>query len=68
VRNEKIKDRNDYSISDERIKQYQTVPLEKRFEWLYLGNLLRKAFFKMMEKEPFDTKMSRVENSKGLRG
>jgi hypothetical protein len=28
--------------------------MEKRLEWLYLGNLLRKAFCEMMDKEPFD--------------
>ena len=28
--------------------------MEKRLEWLYLGNILRKAFCEMMDKEPFD--------------
>jgi hypothetical protein len=45
---------SEYSLTDEQIKQYQEMPLEKRLEWLYLGNLLRKAFCDMMDKEPFD--------------
>lgn len=64
----KIKDCNDYSISEELIKQYRTMPLEKRLEWLYLGNLLRKAFCEMMEKEQVDAKTSRAEISTGLGG
>jgi hypothetical protein len=41
-------------LTEEQIKQYQEMPLAKRLEWLYLGNLLRKAFCEMMDKEPFD--------------
>ncbi|MEK6699747.1 MAG: hypothetical protein AABZ10_11990 [Nitrospirota bacterium] len=33
-----------YYLTDEQIKRYQKMPIEKRLEWLYLGNLLRKAF------------------------
>jgi hypothetical protein len=33
-----------YFLTDEQIKHYQEMPMEKRLEWLYLGNLLRKAF------------------------
>ncbi|OGW55405.1 MAG: hypothetical protein A2Z46_01930 [Nitrospirae bacterium RBG_19FT_COMBO_55_12] len=33
-----------YYLTDEQIKHYQEMPIEKRLEWLYLGNLLRKAF------------------------
>ena len=50
----KARNYDDYSIPDERIKQYQAMPLEKRLEWLYLGNLLRKMFCDLMDKEPFD--------------
>ncbi len=33
-----------YHISLEKIHEYQKVPIEKRFLWLYQGNLLRKAY------------------------
>ena len=33
-----------YDLTDEQIKRYKEMPIEKRLEWLYLGNLLRKAF------------------------
>jgi hypothetical protein len=49
-----IKHYNDYSLTEERIKRCQEMPMEKRLEWLYLGNILRKAFCEMMDKEPFD--------------
>jgi len=49
-----IKHYNDYSLTEEQIKRYQEMPMEKRLEWLYLGNILRKAFCEMMDKEPFD--------------
>jgi hypothetical protein len=51
---ERIYHQNEYSLTEEQIKQYQEMPLAKRLEWLYLGNLLRKAFCEMMDKEPFD--------------
>jgi len=46
-----IKHYNDFSISAEQIKQYQGMPMEKRLEWLYLGNLLQKAFYEMLDNE-----------------
>lgn len=33
-----------YYISLEKIKEYQTVPIEKRLMWLYQGNLLRMKY------------------------
>lgn len=36
----------DYSLSEESIKSYQKKPLELRLKWLYMGNLLRKAYDK----------------------
>jgi hypothetical protein len=33
-----------YYLSPERIKDYQSKPIEKRLTWLYLGNLLRKNY------------------------
>jgi hypothetical protein len=49
-----VKHYNDYSLTEGQLKRYQDMPMEKRLEWLYLGNLLRKAFCEMMDKEPFD--------------
>jgi hypothetical protein len=37
-----------YDLTDEQIKRYKKMPIEKRLEWLYLGNLLRKAFSEKM--------------------
>ncbi len=37
-----------YYLTDEQIKRYKAMPIEKRLEWLYLGNLLRKAFSEKM--------------------
>ncbi len=36
----------DYHLSDEVIRSYREKPLELRLKWLYLGNLLRKAYNK----------------------
>ena len=47
-----VKHYNDYSLTEEQIKRYQEMPMEKRLEWLYLGNLLRKAFCEMMDTKP----------------
>jgi len=44
------------------------MPMEKRLERLYLGNLLGKAFCEIMEKEPFDAETSRAEISTESRG
>ncbi len=33
-----------YDLTEEQIKRYKDMPIEKRLEWLYLGNLLRKSF------------------------
>ena len=52
----KMRSDDDYSIPEERIDEYQAISLEKRLEWLYLGNLLRKAFFELMDKEPIGMK------------
>ena len=41
---------SDLSISSELMEQYRTLSMEKRLEWLYLGNVLRKAFSEMMDK------------------
>jgi hypothetical protein len=49
-----VKHYNDYSLTEGQLKSYLLMPMEKRLEWLYLGNLLRKAFCEMMDKEPFD--------------
>ena len=45
-----IKHYNDFSISTEKIEQYRAMPMKKRLEWLYLGNVLRKAFSEIMGK------------------
>jgi len=47
-----VKHYNDYSLTEGQIKRYQEMPIEKRLEWLYLGNLLRKAFCEMMDTKP----------------
>ena len=47
-----VKHYNDYSLTEEQLKRYQEMPMEKRLEWLYLGNQLRKAFCEMVDKEP----------------
>ncbi len=39
------------------------MSMEKRLEWLYLGNLLRKAFCEMMDKEPFNSSTLRVRST-----
>lgn len=57
----KIRHCNDYSISEERVKLYLKMPQEKRLEWLYLGNLLHKAFCEMMDKKPFDVRTVSVK-------
>ncbi len=36
----------DYYLSDEVIRSYREKPLELRLKWLYMGNLLRKAYNK----------------------
>jgi len=46
-----VKHYNDFSISATLLRQYQAMSMEKRLEWLYLGNVLRKAFSEMMDKE-----------------
>jgi hypothetical protein len=33
-----------YSVSMKKIKEYQSIPLEKRLLWLYQGNILRKYY------------------------
>jgi hypothetical protein len=33
-----------YFLSEETIKAYQEKPLELRLRWLYMGNVLRKAY------------------------
>jgi hypothetical protein len=33
-----------YHVSMEKIREYQSVSIEKRLEWLYQGNLLRMAY------------------------
>jgi hypothetical protein len=43
-----VKPYNDYSVTEEQIKRYQEMPIEKRLERLYLGNLLRKVFSEKM--------------------
>ena len=40
---------NEYSLTEEQIKRYQAMPIEKRLEWLYLGNQLHKAFCEAMD-------------------
>ncbi len=40
-----------FSISAEQIKKYHAIPMEKRLELLYLGNLFRKAFCEMLDDE-----------------
>lgn len=39
-----VKGKFSYALTDEQIRHYKEMPIEKRLEWLYLGNLLRKAF------------------------
>ncbi len=36
----------DYYLSEETVKRYREKPLELRLQWLYMGNLLRKAYDK----------------------
>jgi len=36
----------DYYLSDEVIRSYREKPIELRLKWLYMGNLLRKAYDK----------------------
>jgi len=31
-----------YSVADEKIKEYRSWSIERRLQWLYLGNQLRK--------------------------
>lgn len=31
----------EYYLTDEQLKRYQAMPVEKRLEWLYQGNVLR---------------------------
>lgn len=45
------------------MEQYRTVSMEKRLEWLYLGNLLRQAFCEMMDKEPFSSGKFRTKKT-----
>jgi hypothetical protein len=33
-----------YHVSMKRIREYQAIPIEKRLEWLYQGNLLRMSY------------------------
>lgn len=33
-----------YYVSMKRIREYQSIPIEKRLEWLYQGNLLRMSY------------------------
>jgi hypothetical protein len=56
-----IKHYDESNISAELIRQYQRMPMEKRLEWLYLGNLLHKAFCEMMDKEPFSSSKFNVK-------
>jgi hypothetical protein len=43
-------------LPDRRTGRYQEMPLEKRLEWLYLGNLLRKIFCDEIDKMQDDLK------------
>jgi len=47
-----IKHWSEFSLTEEQIKRYQAMPIEKRLEWLYLGNQLRKAFCDAMDAFP----------------
>ncbi len=51
-----VKQYDDYSLTEEQIKRYQEMSLEKRLEWLYLGNQLRKAFCEAMDTFPNELK------------
>ena len=31
----------EYYLTDEQLRRYQAMPLEKRLQWLYQGNVLR---------------------------
>lgn len=60
-----IKHWANYSLTEEQIKRYLEMPLEKRLEWLYLGNLLRKIFCDEMIKCKMILKRSK-DKARGL--
>jgi len=49
-----IKHYNDFSISTELLEHYRAMSFDKRLEWLYLGNVMRKVFTEMMDKDTLD--------------
>jgi hypothetical protein len=48
MRKRKTKKSFGYSLDEAILRDYQKKPVELRLKWLYMGNLLRKSYSKIL--------------------